>query len=165
VHSLSNFLLFILKQSTVFKVEGATSGKAILALWMTDQPGCVLKNSFGLPAAPAFVALDKRTSMSLPTATSAISAASSVSAANNAGQRSGGGFASLPPMGYNTWNAIHTNVDENLILEIAQVIKRTGLADVGYQYVNIDDGWEVDRMQNGSLSADPVRFPIGIPTC
>ena len=60
------------------------------------------------------------------------------------------------------WNAIHTNVDENLILRIAHVMKDSGLAAAGFRYVNIDDGWEVDRDEQGRLTADPVRFPSGL---
>eukprot|EP01052_Picozoa_sp_SAG31_P010088 SAG31_NODE_542_length_14269_cov_7.826253_16_plen_237_part_00 len=63
---------------------------------------------------------------------------------------------------YNTWNAIHTNVDENLIVKIAQVMIDTGLHDAGFQFVNIDDGWTVDRDPDGKITADPVRFPSGI---
>ena len=71
-------------------------------------------------------------------------------------------FSLTPAMGYNTWNAIHTNIDENLVVRIAERMVETGLAAVGYRYVNIDDGWEVDRGPNGTLTADPARFPSGL---
>lgn len=32
----------------------------------------------------------------------------------------------------------------------------------GYQYINIDDGWSSGRADDGTLLADPVRFPSGI---
>jgi alpha-galactosidase len=34
----------------------------------------------------------------------------------------------------------------------------------GYQYVNIDDCWQVSRDGQGIIVADPTRFPSGIKT-
>jgi len=33
---------------------------------------------------------------------------------------------------------------------------------VGYTYFNLDDCWQVDRYANGTILADPTRFPYGI---
>ena len=41
-------------------------------------------------------------------------------------------------------------------------MRDTGLAAAGFRYVNIDDGWEVDRDEQRRLTADPVRFPSGL---
>eukprot|EP01043_Picozoa_sp_COSAG02_P090081 COSAG02_NODE_26979_length_619_cov_1.978846_1_plen_95_part_01 len=41
-------------------------------------------------------------------------------------------------------------------------MKATNLSAAGFEYVNIDDGWEVDRDGEGQLTADPVRFPSGL---
>lgn len=38
----------------------------------------------------------------------------------------------------------------------------SGLAKLGYQYVNIDDCWQVARDPDGTINADPARFPGGI---
>jgi len=39
----------------------------------------------------------------------------------------------------------------------------TGLAKLGYTYVNIDDCWQtLERNADGTVSADPVRFPSGM---
>lgn len=38
----------------------------------------------------------------------------------------------------------------------------SGLRDAGYQYINIDDCWQVSRDSNGNIVADPARFPSGI---
>ena len=51
------------------------------------------------------------------------------------------GDAALPPMGWNSWNAFHTQVDEAKLRGSAQAIVDSGLRDLGYRYVNIDDGW------------------------
>jgi alpha-galactosidase len=40
---------------------------------------------------------------------------------------------------------------------------KTGMAKAGYIFVNIDDCWQVSRTQNGTIVADPQRFPSGIP--
>lgn len=38
-----------------------------------------------------------------------------------------------------------------------------GYRDAGYIYVSIDDCWMAkERAPNGSLVADPIRFPRGI---
>lgn len=67
-----------------------------------------------------------------------------------------------PPLGYNSWNAFHTNLDDNVMRKVADALISTGLASVGYQYVNMDDGWQVDRFSNGTIVPDPARFPYGI---
>ena len=38
-----------------------------------------------------------------------------------------------------------------------------GLRDAGYQYVNLDDCWCVNRTEEGVLFADPVTFPPSTP--
>jgi sialate O-acetylesterase len=50
-----------------------------------------------------------------------------------------------PPLGLNTWNAFHCNVDELLVLAVAKAFVTLGLRDLGWLYVNIDDGWQVRR--------------------
>ena len=67
-----------------------------------------------------------------------------------------------PPIGFNTWNAFHDNIDEVLILRVADALVSLGLRDAGYEYVNIDDGWQVARMANGTIIEDPVKFPSGV---
>jgi alpha-galactosidase len=69
----------------------------------------------------------------------------------------------VPPMGFNDWNAFGCEVDEKLIRETADEMVASGLADAGYQYVNIDDCWSLkERDAHGRLVADPVKFPTGI---
>lgn len=68
-----------------------------------------------------------------------------------------------PPMGWNTWNTFATNINEQLILDSAQILVSTGLRDAGYNYVVIDDGWCLrQRDENGRLVPDPEKFPRGI---
>jgi sialate O-acetylesterase len=44
----------------------------------------------------------------------------------------------FPPMGLNTWNAYHTNVDEVLVKGVGAAFVSLGLARVGWRFVNID---------------------------
>lgn len=68
-----------------------------------------------------------------------------------------------PPLGWNTWNTYGLNINEQLILESAHALIDTGLRDVGYEYVVIDDGWQLpQRDAQGKLVADPEKFPRGI---
>jgi hypothetical protein len=70
------------------------------------------------------------------------------------------GRAATPPMGWSSWNAFGTDIDEAKILGSAQRIVDSGLAAKGYRYVNIDDGWALRRQQpGGRLEARPDRFP------
>ncbi len=72
------------------------------------------------------------------------------------------GLAPTPPMGWNSWNAHHCDVTEALVKSAADAMVESGMASVGYQYVNIDDCWaQVDRDQDGVFQPDP-DFPSGI---
>ncbi|KAF5389448.1 hypothetical protein D9757_004286 [Collybiopsis confluens] len=72
------------------------------------------------------------------------------------------GVGRLPFMGYNTWNAYHCDIDEPLIVNTTRLMKSLGLADLGFQYMNIDDCWaEKTRSPSGDLVANATRFPSG----
>jgi hypothetical protein len=55
------------------------------------------------------------------------------------------GRSPTPPMGWNSWNAFRTEVDEAKVMGTAKVLVDSGLRDLGYTYVNIDDGWWLKR--------------------
>jgi alpha-galactosidase len=65
-------------------------------------------------------------------------------------------------MGWNSWNHFGCNVSEELIRETADAMVSSGMRDAGYQYVVIDDCWQVSRDASGTIVADPQRFPHGI---
>ncbi|KAI7994540.1 Alpha-galactosidase 1 [Camellia lanceoleosa] len=72
-------------------------------------------------------------------------------------------LAITPPMGWNSWNHFHCMIDENMIKQTADALVSTGLAKLGYKYVNIDDCWaEIDRDNEGNLMAKKSTFPSGI---
>jgi alpha-galactosidase len=65
-------------------------------------------------------------------------------------------------MGWNSWNKFACNVSEEMIRGMADAIVKSGMKDAGYEYVNIDDCWQVSRDANGNIVADPQRFPHGM---
>jgi alpha-galactosidase len=67
-----------------------------------------------------------------------------------------------PPMGWNSWNKFACNVSEDLIRQTADAMVKSGMKDAGYQYIVIDDCWQVARDKDGNIIADPQRFPSGI---
>jgi len=67
--------------------------------------------------------------------------------------------ALTPPMGWNPWNAFRTEVTEAKILAVAEKLKQTGLANAGYRYVNLDDGWWLKRRADGRLEVRTSMFP------
>ncbi len=70
------------------------------------------------------------------------------------------GSAPVPPMGWNSWNAFNSDVDEEKVLASAQALVDTKLRDIGYRYVNIDDGWWLKRRQpDGRLLIRTSHFP------
>jgi alpha-galactosidase len=72
------------------------------------------------------------------------------------------GLALAPPMGWNSWNKFGCNVSEELIRGVADSIAGNGMRDAGYQYVVIDDCWQVGRDAEGNIRPDPQRFPSGM---
>src|SRR5271166_5844416 len=66
-------------------------------------------------------------------------------------------LAQTPPMGWNSWNKFQCNVSEDLIKSVADAMATNGLKDAGYQYVVIDDCWQVSRDENGNIVVDAKR--------
>jgi alpha-galactosidase len=71
-------------------------------------------------------------------------------------------LAKTPPMGWNSWNKYACNVSETLIKEAADAMVDTGMKDAGYEYIVIDDCWQVSRDKYGNIVPDAVRFPSGM---
>ena len=71
-------------------------------------------------------------------------------------------LALTPPMGWNSWNKFACHVSDKLIRETADAMVSSGMKAAGYQYVNIDDCWQVRRDAQGTIVADPANFPSGI---
>jgi alpha-galactosidase len=65
---------------------------------------------------------------------------------------SGDRLALTPPMGWNHWYTHYDRITDQLMRDAADAMVRSGMADVGYQYVSIDDCW-----MNAPKSDDPMR--------
>jgi alpha-galactosidase len=72
------------------------------------------------------------------------------------------GLALTPPMGWNSWNTFRLNINEDLVKEVADVFVTQGLKDAGYEYIVIDDGWQIDRAAQGNIVVNSEKFPSGI---
>lgn len=73
------------------------------------------------------------------------------------------GLARTPQMGWNSWNFFACNINETVIKETADALVWTGLAELGYDYVNIDDCWSAAlRDSKDQLVPDPKTFRSGI---
>ena len=72
------------------------------------------------------------------------------------------GLARTPPMGWNSWNKFHYDINETIIKKVADSFISKGLKDAGYTYIVIDDAWQAGRDKNGKVLADKVKFPSGI---
>jgi alpha-galactosidase len=65
-------------------------------------------------------------------------------------------------MGWNSWNKFACDVSDRLVRETADAMVTSGMKDAGYQYVVIDDCWQVSRDERGNIVADATRFPSGM---
>lgn len=83
------------------------------------------------------------------------------------------GLADAPPMGWMHWQRFRCVIDcetypdecvsEQLFRNMADLMVSEGYLEAGYEYIIVDDCWaSKKRALNGSLVADPVRFPNGI---
>lgn len=70
--------------------------------------------------------------------------------------------ATTPIMGWSSWNTYHVNISDTLIKKQADAMVGLGLKDVGYQYVNIDDGFFGHRDETGMMIPHEKRFPSGL---
>lgn len=66
-------------------------------------------------------------------------------------------------MGWNSWNKFACpGINEKVVRDSADQMAANGMKDAGYQYIVIDDCWQVKRDGSGNIVADPVKFPSGI---
>src|SRR5579875_731474 len=122
---------------------------------------------------PALIAGSILTALVTAVLTSLASVPASSAAARSAPARAAGasqvggpsynGLAMTPPMGWDDWFQYRCGIDETIVLATARSLVSSGLARLGYKYVNLDDCWMAStRAADGQLQADPTRFPHGI---
>jgi alpha-galactosidase len=73
------------------------------------------------------------------------------------------GVGELPFMGFTTWDAFGCSaaMNEQSVHAMMDSIVSTGLRDLGYTRIDLDDCWQ-QRLPNGTIIPDPERFPSGI---
>lgn len=64
-------------------------------------------------------------------------------------------LALTPPMGWNSWFQRYHYQTDQMLREGADIMVSSGMADVGYQYVSIDDGW------SNTLASDDPSYIAG----
>ncbi|MBM4063066.1 MAG: hypothetical protein FJ265_18515, partial [Planctomycetes bacterium] len=66
-------------------------------------------------------------------------------------------IALTPPMGWNHWYAHYDRITDELMRHAADTMVASGMADVGYQYVNIDDCWMNAAKHRDERRVGPLR--------
>jgi hypothetical protein len=83
------------------------------------------------------------------------------------------GVGRTPLMGWMAWVRFRCNIEcdvdpencisEKLFRDMADVMVSGGWRDAGYTYLSLDDCWQAkERAADGSIVADPKRFPSGM---
>jgi len=67
-----------------------------------------------------------------------------------------------PIMGWASWNNFFVDISDAKIKGQADAMVSSGLAKIGYNYINIDDGFFKGRYPDGTLRIDSVKFPYGM---
>ncbi|KAJ7740275.1 glycoside hydrolase family 27 protein [Mycena maculata] len=74
------------------------------------------------------------------------------------------GLGVTPAMGWNPYNAFLCSTTEAQYQTQAQSLVSLGLPSLGYNYFNIDCGWQATvRTSAGDITWDPTIFPSGVP--
>jgi alpha-galactosidase len=123
---------------------------------------------FSAEGLPAGLTLDAATGIVRGTAPARGEHVVTLRAANGLGQASrqfkivaGDKLALTPPMGWNHWYAHYNRITDKMMREAADVMIASGMADVGYQYVNIDDCWPNAPKHKDATRVGPLRDAKG----
>lgn len=72
------------------------------------------------------------------------------------------GLAPTPPMGWASWNHYFCDYNDQDIRDQADALVSSGMRDLGYKYVLIQECLTLGRNEDGSLIVDAKRFPHGM---
>ena len=70
-------------------------------------------------------------------------------------------IALTPPMGWNSWNCFASAVSEDKVKRAAEAMVRSGLAQHGWTYINVDDYWQNHRDAKDPTLRGPFRDAKG----
>ena len=128
----------------------------------TNRPGAG-RRRWGRDTAGALAAAGCAAAITLSSVGTAPPASAADGHEPSANATATGTLAATPPMGWNDWNRFGCDINEQIVRQTADAIVSSGLADAGYEYVNVDDCWEAtSRDANGNLTNDPEKFPSGM---
>jgi alpha-galactosidase len=71
----------------------------------------------------------------------------------------GNKIALTPPMGWSSWNCWGGAVSQEKVLSSARALVEKGLAQHGWTFINIDDGWQAARGGKGNAIQPNSKFP------
>ncbi|KAJ3101189.1 hypothetical protein HDU97_001601 [Phlyctochytrium planicorne] len=72
------------------------------------------------------------------------------------------GLGLKPALGWNSWNLFNCDITEDIVKGMVDTIIKLGLDKIGYEYVNLDDCWQIDRDEDGYIVVDKDKFPSGM---
>lgn len=58
-------------------------------------------------------------------------------------------LAMTPPMGWNSWNRFECEINEQVVRDAADAMVSSGMKEAGYEYIVIDDCWQIGRDKQG----------------
>jgi alpha-galactosidase len=70
-------------------------------------------------------------------------------------------LALTPPMGWNDWYTHYDRITDALLRQAADAMIASGMADYGYQFVNIDDCWMTKADSKDPVVGGPARDADG----
>jgi alpha-galactosidase len=128
------------------RVTGGTPGRP----FMYRVPVTGADVTFAAEGLPDGLTIDAKTGMISGSLKSELAKAVTVNARNAKGTATkqlvivGGKYklALTPPLGWNSWNCYGGSVTQQQIQDAADGMVKSGLANHGFTYVNLDDGWE-----------------------
>ena len=62
-----------------------------------------------------------------------------------------------PALGWNSYNCYGTTITQDRVLRIAHSMVSSGLAQHGWTYVNMDDGWSAGNAAGRFMRCKPIR--------
>ncbi len=73
----------------------------------------------------------------------------------------GKNIALTPPLGWNSWNCFACAIDQEKVKAAADAMVKSGLADHGWSYINIDDCWMVKPDSDDPILGGEIRDARG----
>jgi alpha-galactosidase len=66
-----------------------------------------------------------------------------------------------PQMGWNGWYTLYAHPSDDDVRKAADAMLASGMADYGYQFIDLDDGWARKPGSTDPVEGEPLRTPDG----